>query len=193
MPAGTHDFPEAIDTERLHLRRWQPNDREAYAGIWAEPEVFESLRAGEPGDPAVIAAEGFQRQLHHWDQHGFGVWAALERSSDEIAGWLGAAHPTFIPELAEEIEIGWVLRPAFWGRGLATEGAIAAAEAASTHLAPERLISLILPTNARSIAVAERLGMRTAETVVHPELGVELQVYELSSNSSASPHSVSSR
>ena len=193
MPADTHGFPEATDTERLHLRRWQPEDRDAHAAIWADPDVFDSLRAGQPGDPAELAAEGFQRHLRHWDQHGFGIWAAVDRSSEQIAGWIGAAHPTFIPELSEEIEIGWVLRRSFWGRGLATEGALAAADAASAHLAPERLISLILPTNSRSIAVAERLGSRPAETVVHPDLGVELQVYELSSSSAASPQRFSSR
>jgi RimJ/RimL family protein N-acetyltransferase len=179
VPDDAHAFPETVKTERLHLRRWLPRDRAAHAAIWADPDVFESLRAGSPGDPAAIAAEGFERHLRHWDEHGYGLWAVIDRESDEIAGWLGAAHPTFIPELSEEIEIGWVLLPRFWGRGLATEGARAARDAAFTHLAPPRLISLILPTNARSIAVAERLGMTTAETVVHPELGMELRVYEL--------------
>jgi RimJ/RimL family protein N-acetyltransferase len=179
MPDDAHDFPETVDTERLHLRRWRPDDRAAHAAIWADPDVFNSLRPGVPGDPAAIAAEGFERHLRHWTEHGYGLWAALDRSSDEIAGWLGAAHPNFIPELSEEIEIGWVLRRPFWGRGFATEGARAARDAALAHLAPPRLISLILPTNARSIAVAERLGMTTAEKVIHPELDLELRVYEL--------------
>jgi RimJ/RimL family protein N-acetyltransferase len=188
-------FPEAVDTEHLHLRRWRPDDRDAYASIWADPDVWQSLRAGQPGDRAAIAAEAFERQLRHWEEHGYGVWAAVDRSSDEIAGWLGAAHPTFIPELSDEIEIGWVLARPFWGRGLATEGARAARDNAVAHLSPPRLISLILPTNSRSIAVAERLGMTPAElppahasfaakaaqceTVTHPELGVDLRVYEL--------------
>jgi RimJ/RimL family protein N-acetyltransferase len=185
-------FPETVETERLHLRRWRPDDRAAHAAIWADPAVWESLRPGTD-DPTAAATESFDRHLRHWNQHGWGLWAVVDRSSREVIGWLGAAHPTFIPELAGEIEIGWVLRSPYWGRGLATEGARAAAEAAATYLAPERLVSLILPTNTRSIAVAERLGMRPAETVMHPELGAELQVYELRSSSGASPQSVSSR
>jgi RimJ/RimL family protein N-acetyltransferase len=189
-PATT--FPETLDTDRLHLRRWLPDDREAHALIWSDPAVWRSLRPGA-GDPEAAATESFDRHLRHWDEHGWGLWAVAEKETGEIIGWLGAAHPTFIPELADEIEIGWVLRSAFWGRGLATEGARAAADAASTHLAPERLISLILPSNARSIAVAERLGMTRAEEVLHPELGLDLRVYELRLSSSASPQSVSSR
>ena len=193
METTPSDYPEALDTDRLHLRRWRPGDREAYEAIWADPAVWKSLRGGEPGDPAAAATESFARQLRQWDEHGFGLWAAVDRSTGDLAGWIGAWHPVFIPALADQIEIGWTLREPFWGRGLATEGARVAVEVAFSQLAPPRLISIILPANARSIAVAERLGMRRAETVIHPQLGAELQVYELSSSPSASPQSVSSR
>ena len=193
MRASPTAFPETVDTERLHLRRWRPDDREAHAAIWADPDVWESLYAGAPGDPAEVAAESFDRHLRHWEEHGWGTWAAIDPASGELAGWLGASHPTFIPDVAHEIEVGWTLRRNLWGRGLATEGAKAAVEAASTHLAPPRLISLILPTNPRSIAVAERLGMTPADEVTHPELRLKLRVYELKSSSGASPQSVSSR
>jgi RimJ/RimL family protein N-acetyltransferase len=82
--------------------------------------------------------------------------------------------------VAADIEIGWTLRSPFWGRGLATEGARAALEAASVHLEPPRVISIINPRNHRSIAVARRLGMRDSRSVEHPALGVELRVYERS-------------
>jgi RimJ/RimL family protein N-acetyltransferase len=188
-----NSYPETVDTERLHLRRFQPGDRKGIEAVWADPDVWESLRGGQPGDPAAMASETFERHLRHWDDHGFGLWAVVDPGSDALAGWIGASHPTFVPEVAHEIEIGWTLRRSYWGRGLATEAARAAAAAASEHLRPDRLISLILQTNTRSIAVAERLGMTPAETVVHPQLGVELTVYELRSSSGASPQSVSSR
>lgn len=80
--------------------------------------------------------------------------------------------------LAAEIELAWTLRPPFWGRGLATEGAQAALETVSVHLEPPRVISIIDPGNERSMAVARRLGMRDSRGVVHPELGLETRVYE---------------
>jgi RimJ/RimL family protein N-acetyltransferase len=191
--AEANNYPDTVDTERLHLRRLQASDRDQMATVWADPDVWESLRPGQPHDPAAAAAETLERHLRHWDEHGFGLWVAVDRSTGELAGWIGASHPTFVPELADEIEIGWTLRRSSWGRGLATEAARAAAEAATTHLSPARLISLILPTNTRSIGVAERLGMHPAETAFHRDAGLELRVYELSSSSSASPQSVSSR
>jgi RimJ/RimL family protein N-acetyltransferase len=56
-------------------------------------------------------------------------------------------------------EIGYHLRRDFWGRGLATEAAIACRDWAFAHLKTERLISLIRPENLPSRRVAERVGM----------------------------------
>jgi RimJ/RimL family protein N-acetyltransferase len=193
VAAAANNYPETVDTERLHLRRLQAADRDQMAAVWADPDVWQALRPGQSEDPQAAAADTVERHTRHWEQHGFGLWAVIEAGGGALIGWIGASHPTFVPELADEVEIGWTLRRSSWGRGLATEAARAAAGAATTHLAPDRLISLILPTNTRSIAVAERLGMHPAETAVHREAGLELRVYELSSSSSASPHSVSSR
>jgi RimJ/RimL family protein N-acetyltransferase len=167
-----------VATPRLRLRRWREDDLGAYEAIWADPDVWSALRPGYPPDPAATAAVSFERQLDHWDRHGFGLWAAISRVGDEIAGWIGAWHPELIPELAAEVEIAWTLRRRFWGHGLATEGALTAAEIASVHLDPPRLISLIHPANHNSIGVASRLGMRAAGSVLHPDLDEELSVYE---------------
>ena len=165
-------------TARLELRRWREEDRDAFVAIWTDPDVRGALRPGETRDPAAVANARFDGQLRHWHEHGFGLWAASERASAEIAGWIGAWHPDFIPELTAEIELGWSLRRSYWGRGLATEGAQAALEAVSVHLGPPRVISIIDPGNEPSAAVARRLGMRDSRGAVHPELGLEVRVYE---------------
>jgi RimJ/RimL family protein N-acetyltransferase len=171
-------YPERVLTPRLELRRWRDSDREAQAAIWADPDVLSWLRP-DGGDPGAYAAESFERHRRHWEEHGFGPWAIVERESDAVIGWTGAAHPTFIPELADEVEIGWVLRRSYWGRGLAIEAARAALDAASEHLHAPRLISLIRPDNQRSIAVARRLGMAEAGEAFHPEANLRLRVYAL--------------
>ncbi len=192
-------YPEQVETARLVLRRWQPDDAPAMAAIWREPDVWRMLQPDRPFDPDQSRAM-LDRHLNHWEQHGFGIWAAVERSSSEVAGWIGPSHPTCVPELADRIEIGWTLRPPFWGRGLATEGARAAVNATFSNLDTDEVISLIHHTNQRSITVATHLGMRHARDVLHPELGDDLRVYALSrtawsssSSRGASPHSTSSR
>ncbi len=56
--------------------------------------------------------------------------------------------------------MGWTLARAAWGRGYAKEGARASLDYAFDTLGADHVISVIHPDNARSIAVAERLGER---------------------------------
>ena len=77
----------------------------------------------------------------------------------------------------EHVEVGWRLHPSAWGNGYATEGARAALTTAWSELGLDRVISLIDPANAPSIAVAERLGMTCEERVPHPQRPGLLDVY----------------
>ena len=190
-------FPETIETGRLILRRWTANDLPAMTAIWSDSDVQAALRPGEQVDPQAVARESLDRRLANWTRDGFGLFAAVERGSGEVIGWSGFWRQDIARALEGEIEVGWTLRRPWWGRGLATEAAQASAEAAFADLDLDRVISLILPENTRSIAVAERLGMKTEGTTPHsenPELA--LCVYSLSnpkSSVSASPQSFSSR
>jgi RimJ/RimL family protein N-acetyltransferase len=181
-------FPESMETDRLSLRRWTFDDGPAMDAIWRERDIWSALRPEIPFDPDAGAAM-LDRHVRHWDRHGFGLWAVTERPSEEIIGWVGPSHPAFIPELSDRIEIGWTLRPPHWGRGIATEGGSAAIDAAFDHLDTDEVISLIHHTNARSIGVAERLGMNHARDVLHPALGENLRVYALSRSSWSSSSS----
>lgn len=148
------------------------------AATWSDRAVWEALRPGDPGDPAGAAAESHAKHVRHWDEHGFGLWVVVPRGESEPVGWTGAWYPDFVPEVRGEIEVGWALRRAYWGRGLATEAARHAIATAFEHLAPDRIISLIAPANERSAAVARRLGMRHATTAA-TDHGVQLRVFEL--------------
>ena len=105
-------FPERVQTERLVLRRWHEDDRAAVVDIWADPDVWRAIGPGAMGMrfDADYAAGRFEHHLSHWEQHGFGLWLARERFGGQAAGWVGAAHPTYVPELAEAVEIAWTLR-----------------------------------------------------------------------------------
>jgi RimJ/RimL family protein N-acetyltransferase len=181
-------YPERIETERLILRRWLASDEAAMEAIWREPQVWQALQPNRPFDPHQWRGM-LDRHLRHWDVHGFGLWAVTSADNPQPMGWIGASHPTFVPELAEEVEIGWTLRSALWGRGLATEGATAATATAFAELPNERVVSLIHPLNERSMGVANRLGMSRAGEAIPPELGEPLIVYALSRSSWSSSSS----
>jgi RimJ/RimL family protein N-acetyltransferase len=177
-------YPPTVETARLTLRGLDRGDEDAFLAVWADPGVWQALRPGAPFDPEH-GSRRFQHHLQHWEVHGFGIWLINHRASGNTVGWVGSSHPDYVPQLTDEIEIGWSLRRPFWGRGIATEGAHAAVSAALEHLCPARLISLIDRDNLRSIAVAKRLGMHDLGSVEHGELCLELRLFALEAPASA--------
>jgi len=159
-------------TERLRLRRWRPADAAPIAAINRDPEVARFLN-----NPA--AQEGFyERALDHWSTHGFGWWAVERLGDARFIGFVGVAYPTFLPEVADTPELGWRLASAAWGRGYATEAAIAARDDAFARLGLPSLISIIHPENARSQRVARKLGMSVGRRVHHAARGLDVDIWE---------------
>jgi RimJ/RimL family protein N-acetyltransferase len=142
-----------VETKRLVLRGWRPEDFEAYAAITADPEVTRYL-----GGVLGAAQSWRQLALHagHWSLRGYGNWAVERREDGVLLGRAGLWCPEGWPGL----EVGWLLARPAWGQGYATEAARAATDWAWSALPAERLISVIHPENDRSIRLAERLGMR---------------------------------
>lgn len=141
-----------LETERLLLRMWRPDDFEAYAEICADPEVMRYL-SGKP----LSRMEAWRQMavlVGHWHLRGYGHWAVEEKASGKFIGRIGFLNPEGWPGF----EIGWTLSAQAQGKGYATEGARRALEYAFTELKREHVISLINPQNQASIRVAERLG-----------------------------------
>jgi RimJ/RimL family protein N-acetyltransferase len=146
-----------LTTDRLILRPLAAWDATAFAALNADPDVARYISLdGQP----LSAADSWRTLamlIGHWHLRGFGMWAVAERTRpDQLIGRLGAHQPEGWPDF----EIGWALASGYWGRGYATEGAAAAIRYAFETLGRPRVVSLIDPANARSRAVAERLGER---------------------------------
>jgi RimJ/RimL family protein N-acetyltransferase len=143
-----------LETERLVMRAFRDDDQEQWAAIRADDEVMRSL-----GRSAGIAPDEAWREMAmlagHWALKGFGHWALEERSSGALIGNAGLFFPPDWPAL----EIGWTVARPRWGEGLAGEAARAAACWAQAELGAGHLISLIAPSNSRSLRVAQKLGM----------------------------------
>jgi RimJ/RimL family protein N-acetyltransferase len=143
------------ETARLILRGWRDEDVEPFAALCADPRVMRWVGRGDPQDRAQAEAS-LAAIRAHWVRHGFGLWAAQERDTGEFAGFVGLAR---LNDRSGDVEIGWRLRREAWGRGLATEGAVAARDHAFGDLGLVRLVALVHPENAASLRVVDKLGM----------------------------------
>ena len=154
-----------LETERLTLRRWRPEDRGPFAAMSADPAVMVWLGGVLDRDHA---AAYMARSEAAFDSIGMGRFA-IERKAD--GAFLGSAglmpgrdHIPFAPY----IDIGWRLAPAFQGQGYATEAARAVAEDGFARLGLSEIFAVTAVTNRASRAVMRRIGF-----IHHPGLDFE--------------------
>ena len=79
----------------------------------------------------------------------------------------------------EAIEIGWWVDPELWGRGYATEGALAVRDEAFGRVGLERLLARLLPENRASAAVAGKIGLRFDRIVQSSGRSINVAIYVL--------------
>lgn len=157
-----------LETARLRLRAPEMRDFEAFSAF----RTSERSRGVGGPYPASAMWGQFLALAGHWAQRGFGRWIVEERDSGEAVGLVGP----FFPDTWPEPEIAWSLFNGAEGKGYAQEAAAASLAYAKTELGWTRAVSLIMASNTRSVALAERLGAVLEGDYAHPELGA-LQVW----------------
>ena len=144
-----------IETARLLLRPFTPSDLEAYAAIWAKPEVVRYLPNERDTTKAKDTAASF---LGAWGEEawrqGYWPWAVIERSSQRLIGHAGLR---FSPSL-DSPELVYMLDVGAWGRGYACEAALAACAFARDTLKVDGVAAVALSDNAGSISVLQKAG-----------------------------------
>jgi RimJ/RimL family protein N-acetyltransferase len=153
-------FPTAptLITSRLTLRAHTRADFEALWTMWSAPEVV----AHTTRKPASEQDAWFRlmRYLGHWPMLGYGYWAMCETETGLYLGDVGFADfkRNIAPHFDGSPEAGWVLAPAAFGKGYATEAMTAVLGWHEAHWGPGRTVCMIDPDNAASINVARKLG-----------------------------------
>jgi RimJ/RimL family protein N-acetyltransferase len=149
-----------LGTPRLLLREMVQGDLDFVATMLGDAEVS---RYYERTFTRADAAAWLDRQLKRYADDGHGLWLVLARESETPVGQVGLALQDV--EGTRHPEMGWLLHRPFWGKGYATEAAIATRDAAFERWRYPSVISLIRPVNEPSRRVAERVGMRPGRNV----------------------------
>ncbi|NUW38572.1 GNAT family N-acetyltransferase [Nonomuraea rhodomycinica] len=163
-----------IPSPRLLLRTAvHDSDREGLIELATDPEVRAHLGGPRPRGEveqhvdAVLAAGATSRP---------GSYIIADTTTNQVIGTLTLArrsrdNPGHVTEDGEELELGYVLRRAAWGSGLAFEAATAALRAAAGELPDQPVVLVTQSANTRSLRLAARLGFRPVSTF--EEFGAE--------------------
>ena len=146
-----------IETERVLLRPFCLEDIERFAAICANPNVMRYIGDGKPVSRDVITKK-ISEWIELYEKQKYGLIALVLKETQELIGFCGFIHQ--IMDGVEYIELGYRLDEPYWGKGIATEVAVAVRDDAFNILDIPMLISIINLQNEASKRVAKKVGMR---------------------------------
>ena len=154
---GLQSIPMTVlETERLILRHFNLGDLDALYGLYSDPQIRKYFPEG------TLSLDETREELEwflegHPERPDLGLWATIERRSGAFLGRCGLLPWTIDGE--PEVELAYLIDRSRWGEGFASEAARGIVQYSRSRLSLRRLICLIMPGNAASVAVATRIGM----------------------------------
>jgi RimJ/RimL family protein N-acetyltransferase len=156
-----------LETERLVLRQWEPEDADFVLDLYSRWEVQRFI--GNP--PRVMTdRQEAEERISAWramDHPIHGIWAVQLKDgpsgSHTLAGNLllkdiPASGGSLPLQPSGDTEIGWHFHPDFWGRGYATEAATEVLAYAFQNGLP-KVVAVTAPANTPSQKVCTRIGL----------------------------------
>lgn len=144
------------ETKRLILRDWRETDIEPFHAICSDPLVMATLGPLMTRDQVAALVERLQRLQR---ELGHCFWAMERKEDRQLIGWCGLICGDAGTPVADKLEAGWRLTSSEWGKGYATEAAIASVQWAFDTQQDDAVWAITSTENRASRFVMERLGM----------------------------------
>jgi len=149
-------MPFPIETERLTVRRFGPDDLEAIVAFTAHPSVSRETTNIPRDDPVKLDEYAIRQSKIELFEAKACVDLAIERKADRcVLGLL-----SLVSDGNRQGEIGWALGIEHRRQGYATEAARGLLNYVFTECGYHRIFAGTIYTNERSWGLMERLGMR---------------------------------
>lgn len=166
-----------IFTERLLLRKLTESDVDSIFLLDSNPDVMKYV-----GVPPVTSKEESAKMveniINQYKNNGTGRLAVIEKESNRFIGWSG------IKLLTEEVngfknvyELGYRFLPEFWGKGYATESALASLDLGFNQLNADKIYAYADINNESSNHILTKLGFENKGTFL--DKGDQCFWYEL--------------
>lgn len=140
-----------LKTDRIGFSRWKGADLPLAKLLWGDPAVTRYICATGSFSQSDIENR-LQQELSNDAAFGIQYWPIFELVSGEFLGCCGLR-----PHRENQYELGFHLRPQFWGRGFAAEAARAVIQYAFDILQADSLFAGHNPRNVNSGKVLRKL------------------------------------
>jgi RimJ/RimL family protein N-acetyltransferase len=159
------EFDVVITTPRLLLRAVRDADiAELHRKVFGVAEVMGWVFAGST--LSLAETESFIRANFSFKAAATGLAVLVGRCGGDILGFAGLIPCAALAD--DDLEIGFVLAPEAWGRGIATEIGRAQLAFGFEQLGRPRLLALVAAENKASVHTLEKLGMRHHSDIQPP-------------------------
>jgi len=164
-----------LKTARLGFGRWSIDDLPLALALWGDPRVTRMI--GGPFSREEVEAM-LEREIASMGVHNVQYWPLFLLHGDTHVGCAGLRP---YKRKDQTYEMGFHLRPEYWGRGLAVEAGQAIIAFAFGPLGAHALFAGHHPANAASRKVLEKLGFGFAYEEFYPPTGLSHPSYLLTS------------
>ncbi|WP_407556931.1 GNAT family N-acetyltransferase [Winogradskyella sp. 4-2091] len=147
-----------IETERLILRPITIADKHDFFELDSNPKVHLFL-----GNKPVKTLEQSEAMilniLQQYKTNGLGRLAMIEKSSNKFVGWSGLKYEDYVRKEFNYYDIGYRLKEQFWGKGFATEAAIASLDYGFKDLKLKEIGAAALVNHTVSNKILKKIGL----------------------------------
>lgn len=167
---------KVLETDRLVLRWLSPEDAEFILQLLNEPAWLRFI-----GNKSVRTVEDARSYIlkgpvEMYSRHGFGLYLVGLKEEGAPIGICGLIKRDSL----EDVDIGFALLSAFWGKGYAYEAASAVMAYGKRAFGLTRLVAITSPDNYASGRLLEKLGFNFEGMVKLSDDGEEIKFFAVS-------------
>jgi len=145
-----------LETKRLVIRRFDPDDVDDYYSFASDPQVTKYLRWG-PHQSKEFTRDYMSEVLHAYENGSDTPWGIQLKGANRI---IGAVHVMDFDNLHRKANIGVLIAKAFWRIGYAEEALKAVFGYCFSDYSVNRMEAFCVLENLKAIGLAESLGMK---------------------------------
>lgn len=157
-----------IETKRLILRPITKNDIHDFFELDANPKVHQFL-GNKPVKTIKESETMIDSILKQYKTNGLGRLAIIEKTTKEFIGWAGLKYEENLRKEFKYYDLGYRLKEQFWGKGYATEAAIASLNYGFKDLKLKEIGAAADVNHIASNTILKKIGLKPAGTFTYED------------------------